>query len=155
VSGFVTEALGLDRCHDPGKRRHTRRTSDWTVAQAVTTADDLMTTNRDESDCFYVSGLKTNGSARKDVKTHAEGCLAVEFEERIRFEKRIVRPDLNRTVSHVGHSKSNGRPSCIYLYFSWVRENSANFISAMCFGISGKKGGEGRHRKKRSVKRKC
>jgi len=52
-----------------------------------------------------LAGLEADGGAGGNVEAHAAGLFAIEFQRRVGLEEMVVRADLDRAVTSVGHRK--------------------------------------------------
>jgi len=71
------------------------------------------TTEGDEFHVASLARLEANGRTGGNVQTHAKSAFAIEAQCRIGFSKVVVRTDLDRSVSHILHSKAYGIPPLV------------------------------------------
>mmetsp|Transcript_26143 Transcript_26143/g.47483 ORF Transcript_26143/g.47483 Transcript_26143/m.47483 type:complete len:461 (-) Transcript_26143:233-1615(-) len=73
--------------------------------ESVAARDVPPAAERDQGDGLSLSGLEADAGSRWDVETSSEGEFAVEYEGGIRFQKWIMRSNLNRSIPRIGHSQ--------------------------------------------------
>ena len=79
------------------------------IDEIVESKDEALAAERNKRDFFLVARLEANGGVGRDIKTHAEGGAAVEFEVAIDLEEMEMRSDLDRPVAGVAYLQRDAR----------------------------------------------
>jgi hypothetical protein len=76
------------------------------IDQPIMPKDPPRTAERHQRNFLLLAWLKANSRAGRNIQSHPSGCLPLEYESAIDFEKVIVAADLNRPITRVFNQSS-------------------------------------------------